>query len=129
MQIHHIGVVIPSEEIAANFIKMFGLQEDYRGYVPEYQSLCIFMKGNGSPPLEFIIPSGGKLSEYNKGRGGIHHIAYKVEDIHKTKTELEKSGAQFLEETPVKGAGNFIVNFIRPRSTGGILVELVQSTK
>jgi hypothetical protein len=37
---------------------LLSLEEDHRGVVPEYKSLCIFTKGNGASQIEFVIPAG-----------------------------------------------------------------------
>ncbi|HBF39705.1 MAG TPA: 4-hydroxyphenylpyruvate dioxygenase [Firmicutes bacterium] len=127
--LHHVGIIMPDEKMADAFAKLFGLEEDYRGYVPEYHSLCIFTKRNGGSAVEFVIPDGGNLTDYNKGKGGIHHIALLVKDVKAAKEELNQKGLQLLEEVPVKGAGEFVVNFVRPRSAYGILVEFIEETK
>jgi lactoylglutathione lyase/methylmalonyl-CoA/ethylmalonyl-CoA epimerase len=129
LTLHHVGIVMPDEKTAEGFAELLGLEEDYRGYVPEYKSLCIFTKQNGGSAIEFVIPDGGNLTDYNKGKGGIHHIALLVDDVKAAKEELDKKGAQLLEEVPVKGAGNFIVNFLRPRYAYGILVEFIETIK
>ena len=87
LSLHHIGIVVPNEEVFLHFCKVFNLQEDYRGYVAEYAALCIFMKGNGKSPIEFVIPNGGKLKEFNDGKGGLHHIAFETPSIAETKKE------------------------------------------
>ena len=120
---------MPTEEAAQQFMKLIGLEEDHRGYVPEYKALCIFAKGNGASPVELVIPQGGKLSEYKAGKPGIHHLAFAVEDIRAVQAEYAAKGMPLLDEQPVQGAGDFIVNFLKPRHTGGILVEFVQNAR
>ena len=105
---HHWGIVLPTLEKAEAFMKTFGLQEDYRGHVKAYDADLIFTKhGNGVDAVEFIIPLSGVLTEFNKGKGGIAHVAYLVDDINAVSEDI-------------------IVNFIRPKYTQGILVELIQ---
>jgi methylmalonyl-CoA/ethylmalonyl-CoA epimerase len=128
VQLHHVGLLMPTEEAAQQFMKLIGLEEDHRGYVPEYKALCIFAKGNGASPVELVIPQGGKLSEYKAGKPVIHHLAFAVEDIRAAQAEYAAKGMPLLDEKPVQGAGDFVVNFLKPRHTGGILVEFVQNT-
>jgi methylmalonyl-CoA/ethylmalonyl-CoA epimerase len=127
--LHHVGIVFPDEATVSSFANLFGLEEEYRGYVPEYKSLCIFMKGNGRSAIEFVIPDGGNLAGYNSGKGGIHHIALLVDDVIAAKQELNQRGIELLEEVPVQGAGNFVVNFVRPRNAHRVLVEFIEETK
>ena len=129
MRLHHVGIVLNSLEIADMFMEQFGLQEDYREYVDAYHAWCIFTKySNDESPLEFVVPTEGVLTEYNKGKGGIHHIAFEVDDVEAARQEFESKGMQMLEEVAAKGAGNIIVNFLRPRYGFGVLVEFVERT-
>jgi methylmalonyl-CoA/ethylmalonyl-CoA epimerase len=128
-QLHHVGLLMPTEEAAQAFMKLLGLEEEYRGYVPEYKALCIFAKGSGASQVELVIPQGGKLSEYKAGKPVIHHIAFAVDDLQTVQADYASQGMPLLDPQPVKGAGNFVVNFLKPKHTGGILVEFVQKTK
>ena len=78
--------------------------------------------------MELVIPTEGVLTEYNKGKGGIHHIAFEVEDVEAARQEFEAKGMEMLEKEAVEGAGDIIVNFLRPRYGLGVLVEFVQRT-
>lgn len=126
LTLHHIGIIVFDEETVKQFCKIFGLKEEYRGYVPEYNALCIFIKGNGKSSIEFVIPINGKLKDFNNGNGGLHHIAFETSNLNELKRQLEFNNVQFIQQEPVKGAGNFIVNFTRPKSSKRILVELVE---
>ena len=127
IRVHHWGIVLPTVEKAEAFIKQFGLVEDYRGYVEAYDSNLIFTThGDGHDAIEFIIPLSGVLTEFNKGKGGIAHIAYLVDDIEATSAELRAQGFEMLESKATKGTDEIIVNFIRPKYTQGILVELIE---
>ena len=127
IRVHHWGIVLPTIEKAEAFIKQFGLVEDYRGYVEAYDSNLIFTThGDGHDAIEFIIPLSGVLTEFNKGKGGIAHIAYLVDDIEATSAELRAQGFEMLESKATKGTDEIIVNFIRPKYTQGILVELIE---
>lgn len=125
-KLHHVGIIFEDLEKAQRFIDILGVKEEYRGYVDVYQAWCIFLEPNGGSKIELIVPTGGKLAEYNKGKGGIHHIAYDVEDVEQVRLDCEKKGVKLLEDKAVKGAGDIMVNFMRPKDSGGILVEFVQ---
>lgn len=125
-KLHHVGIVMNEDARAEQFMQIFGLKEEYREYVPEYQAMCIFTEMEGTK-LELIVPDGGVLREYNDGKGGIHHIAFSVENVETTRKEFEAQGLQMLEDTAVKGAGPILVNFLRPRSGAGILAEFVET--
>ena len=130
MKMHHIGIVMTSMEKAERFMEKFGLETDYIEYVEAYKADCLFTKHRpDETPLELVIPKEGVLTEYNKGKGGIHHIAFSVDDVEAVKKQYEEQGLMMLEKTAVEGAGGIIVNFLRPRFGEGILVEFVETVK
>lgn len=130
VRLHHVGIVMNSMERADIFMKQFEIEEDYREYVEAYHAWCIFTKySKDESPIEFVVPTEGVLTEFNKGKGGLHHIAFEVEDVKSAKEDFEANGMEMLEEVPAKGAGNIIVNFLRPRYGLGVLVEFVEKTK
>ena len=124
--LHHVGIVQPDEEDALALMRMLGLEEDYRGFVPQWSALCIFTKARQGSPIEFVIPRGGPLEKFNKGAGGLHHIALQVPDLDALRVALEAEGMRLLEDEPVKGAGDFLCNFLSPVYTRGITIEFVQ---
>jgi len=124
--LHHVGIVSPSEEEAMALMRLLGLEEDYRGYVPQWSALCIFTKPNGASPIEFVIPDGGPLARFNKGAGGLHHIALQVSDLDALAARLVAEDMKLLEAEHVKGAGDFLCNFLSPLYTRGVTIEFVQ---
>ena len=114
---------------AEEFMNIFNFEIDREEYVEAYHAQCIFTKKKENEvALEFIIPTEGVLTQYNGGKGGIHHIALEVEDVEAVREEYESMGRKMLEESPAQGACGIIVNFLRPRYGAGILVEFVQKT-
>lgn len=124
--LHHVGIVQPSEEDALQMMALLGLQEDYRGFVPQFSALCIFTRRTEGSPIEFVIPDGGPLERFNKGAGGLHHIALEVPDLDVLAAELAAQDMRLLEPSHVKGAGNFLCNFLSPVYTRGVTIEYVQ---
>lgn len=124
--LHHVGIVQPSETDAMALMALLGLEEDYRGFVPRWSALCIFTRPLGASPIEFVIPDGGPLAGFNRGAGGLHHIALEVPDLDALAAALQAEGMRLLETEHVKGAGDFLCNFLSPVFTRGITVEFVQ---
>ncbi len=60
---------------------------------------------------------------------GLHHIAYRVPDLPEALNRLRDQGFQLIDAEPRPGARGHQVAFLHPRSTGGILVELVQTSE
>ncbi len=129
MRMHHVGIITPTIEKAEEFLKRWGLEVDYRGYVKAYKADLIFTKyNNDSSPIELIIPDEGSvLKEFNNGKGGIAHVAFEVDDIETWRVHFENQGMKMLEREAVEGTEDIIVNFLRPKYNDGILIELVQT--
>ena len=130
-RLHHIGIILPSEEVVKDFMDMYGLEEDYSGYVAPYHAKYIFTKMNpdySDSPIEFLIPDSGVLAEYNGGKGGIHHICYEVDDVDAACAEFREKGYKLLEETCPDVNGIMKINFVRPKYSHGSLVEFMEIT-
>ena len=127
--LHHVGIVQPSESDATTLMALLGLEEDYRGFVPQWSALCIFTRREHGSPIEFVIPDGGPLAKFNKGAGGLHHIALEVKDLDALARKLAAEEMRLLEDEHVKGAGDFLCNFLSPVYTRGITIEFVQPLK
>lgn len=124
--LHHVGIVFPGLADADEFLALMGLEEDYRGRVEQWDCLCIFTRPASGAAIELVIPESGPLKRFNKGAGGVHHYAYRVADIEQACRDCESRGMSMLLPAPIKGAGEFLCNFIDPMSLRGIQVELVQ---
>jgi methylmalonyl-CoA/ethylmalonyl-CoA epimerase len=62
----------------------------------------------------------------DKNGPGIHHLCFRVKDVVAKQEELLSKGFRFIYPEPKIGAGNCLVNFIHPKSTGGVLIEISQ---
>jgi methylmalonyl-CoA/ethylmalonyl-CoA epimerase len=124
--LHHVGIVVPIETRAAELMGLLGLEEWYRGYVERWQALCIFTKRRDGSPIEFVVPNGGFLKEFNRGVGGLHHVAFAVDSLASASEYLKCRGMSLVEKEPVKGAGPFLCNFLSPVYTRGITIEFVE---
>ena len=124
--LHHTGIVQMSEDNALAIMRLLGLEEDYRGYVPKWHALCIFTKAQQGSAIEFVVPDGGPLMKFNRGLGGLHHIALQVLDLDAVARDLHSQGMKLLEDEHVKGAGPFLCNFLSPIYTRGLTVEYVR---
>ena len=124
--LHHVGIVLPSEDDVKILMTVLGLKENYRGFVPQWSALCIFAKADKGSLIEFVVPDGGPLVRFNKGAGGVHHVAFEVPDLAATMRAYEAQGMKFLEPAPIRGAGPFLCNFLSPMFTRGVMIEFVE---
>lgn len=123
-RLHHVGIIVQSEEHAEKLASLFGLTLGRRQFVPEYEADCIFTAGEHGV-VEFVVPRGGKLANFNKGMGGLHHIAIEVADMNTVNDELANAGVRLLESNAVD-AGPILINFLPPIYTRGVIVEYIQ---
>lgn len=66
----------------------------------------------------------GKFLE--KKGPGVHHIAFRVDDLPAELERLKGLGVRLIDETPRLGAEGKQIAFIHPKETGGVLIELCQ---
>jgi methylmalonyl-CoA/ethylmalonyl-CoA epimerase len=95
----------------------------------EAQGVEVCFLGTGFGKIELVRPLGpdSPVARFLTRRGtGLHHIAYRVADIDTTLHRLATDGMELIDRVPRPGAQGHRVAFIHPRSTGGVLVELVQ---
>ena len=123
-KLHHVGIIVADAQQVELLTTLLGLERGEQQYVPEYEAQCYFARG-GDTAIEFIVPGGGKLAKFNKGFGGLHHIALEVDDLEEASEELRTKGVKLLEQHPVD-AGSILINFVPPLYTRGFIVELVQ---
>ena len=70
----------------------------------------------------------GQIARFIQKRGqGIHHIALEVDDIQAELDRLKGKGLKLVNEQPYRNAHQDLVAFIHPKSTFGVLIELIQT--
>ena len=83
----------------------------------------------GDTLLELIAPTSEEaaFAKFLRERGpGIHHVAYRVDDIAAALAEVKARGVQLVDEQPRPGMHHTLTAFLHPKSTMGVLIELVQ---
>ncbi len=125
LPLDHVGVAVPSiQESAATFEPITGATCSSIEELPGHDVNVAFV---GS--IELIEPrsSASPVARFLARRGpGIHHVAYRVSNLRATLQDLNTRGFQLIDEEPRPGARGHLIAFIHPKSTGGILIELVQ---
>ena len=127
MKIHHVGIAVKSlDEASGRFGDLLGLEKAERYDLPEFGVSALFMPV-GDSNLEFLEPLGdaSTAGKFIEKRGeGVHHICFEVDDLERTLESLADSGVELVDHAPRKGLSGMIA-FVHPKSTGGVLVELV----
>ncbi|HTW13279.1 MAG TPA: methylmalonyl-CoA epimerase [Solirubrobacteraceae bacterium] len=127
--IDHTGIAVADLEHAVAFYRgVLGLTLVHRETLTE-QGVEAALLDIGDAHIELITPlrADSTVAGFLQRRGpGLHHLAYRVEDIHAELSRLAAAGVQLIDETPRIGIRGSHVAFLHPASTGGVLTELVQ---
>lgn len=128
-KVDHIGFAVRDIDSAIAFYSQtFGIGEWERIPMPE-RHMEVAATRMGDMLLELIAPTSDEaaFAKYLNERGpGMHHIAYRVNDIVTALAEIKARGVQLIDETPRPGLHDTLVAFLHPKSCQGVLVELVQ---
>jgi len=126
-KISHIGLAVDEIEKARTFFKEnFGLSVLERKSFGELLFSFIPVEGTDIELLQSTTPDGQIAKFINKKGQGIHHIAFEVDDIQTELDQLKDKGVRLINEKPYVNAHEDLVAFLHPKSTFGVLVELIQ---
>jgi methylmalonyl-CoA epimerase len=127
--IDHIGVATDDLDASLELYEgSFEMPLAHRETVGE-QGVEAVLLDVGDCHVELLRPLGpdtpvGKFLE-RKGPG-LHHVAYRVDDIDTTLTRLRDAGIELIDQEARTGIRHSRVAFIHPRATGGVLTEIVE---
>jgi methylmalonyl-CoA/ethylmalonyl-CoA epimerase len=128
-RIDHIGVAVEDLDAA---LKLYDADLDlalvHRETV-ESQGVEAVLLDVGEGHVELLAPLGpdtpvGKFLA--KNGPGLHHVAYQTADIEAELDRLRAAGLRLIDERPRTGIRDSRVAFVHPKSTGGVLTEIVQ---
>jgi len=128
-QIDHIGVAVADlDEALALYGGRFGMAEQHREIVSDLDVEAVLLEvGDGHVELLKPTSPDGAVGKFLASRGpGLHHVAYRTDDIEATLEELKAGGLQLVDEQPRTGILASRVAFVHPKATGGVLIELVE---
>jgi methylmalonyl-CoA/ethylmalonyl-CoA epimerase len=130
LKIAHIGVAVKDIEEAEKFYtEVLSLKVHDREQLREIKASFIPVGDTAIELLQSTTPE-GVINKFIEKRGeGVQHIAYQVENIEKALEDLKAKGVVLIDEKPRRGAHNSKVAFINPKSTYGVLLELVEPEK
>jgi len=129
-RIDHIGLAVPSIAEALRFWSALGLAVDHVEEVPQ-EGVRVAMIRVGESRIELLEPTrpDSAVAKFLAGRGpGIHHLCLASDDVAADDARLRAAGVELVRAAPTPGAGGSRVQFVHPRSAGGVLVELAQAS-
>jgi len=126
-KIKHIGVAVDDLQAARDFFQeTFDLSTSDQENFGELLFSFIPMEGTNLELLQ-STEADGQIAKFIQKRGqGIHHIAMEVDDIQGELDCLKGKGLKLINEKPYRNAHQELVAFIHPKSTFGVLIELIQ---
>ena len=125
----HVGIAVPDlDQAVATYERLLGVAPAHRERV-EDQGVeeVLFAVGTSYIQLLGALGPDTPVGRSLERRGpGVHHVAYRVDDVAAALEHLRAEGARLVDETPRPGSRNTLIAFVHPASMGGVLVELVQ---
>jgi methylmalonyl-CoA/ethylmalonyl-CoA epimerase len=130
--IDHIAIAVEDIDAAiALFENVLGLKVSHREEIAGY-GVRVATIATGGTDIELVQATSPEspISKFIASRGpGMHHIAFRVDDIDQALAEMKERGADLIDQTPRPGKQGSRVAFIHPKSTGRVLCELVQNRR
>ncbi len=128
-RIDHVGLAVSDLEEAIDLhVNVYGLALVHRETVAE-QGVEAALLDVGENHVELLAPLGPDtpVGKFLDKRGpGLHHVAYQTADIAAELERLTAAGVRLIDETPRAGIRGSRVAFLHPKSSGGVLTEIVQ---
>lgn len=128
-RIDHVGVAVEDLDAALGLYEQsFEMELAHRETV-ESQGVEAVLLDVGEGHVELLAPLGPDtaVGKFLARRGpGLHHVAYAVEDIDAALAALAAAGLELIDREPRTGIRDSRVAFLHPRSTGGVLTEIVE---
>jgi len=131
-RIDHIGVAVNDlEEAVSLYSERLGMPVQHRETV-EQQGVEAVLLGVGESHAELLRPltpetAVGRFLERNGP--GMHHVAYGTDDIDSALDSVRAAGLQLIDDRPRTGIRGSRVAFVHPKSTGGVLTEIVEAAE
>ena len=125
----HTGIAVADLDQSIPFYRdVLGMPLVHREAIPE-QGVEAALLNVGDSHVELIAPLGPDtgVARFLEQRGpGLHHVAYRVDDIEAALASLSAAGVRLIDERPRLGIRGSRVAFLHPSAAGGVLTEIVE---
>ncbi len=129
-KINHISIAVNSIELSIPLYRdVFGLVFKGTKTVTEQKVKIAFFQA-GESLIELLEPleENSPVQKFLDKRGeGFHHICYEVDNIKEYLRYLQEKGIRLINEEPRIGAEGLPIAFLHPKSTGSVLIELLET--
>ena len=129
--IDHVGVAVPDlDEAIAMYCDSFGMHVTHQE-TNEDQGVreAMVAVGDSGSSIQLLAPldDSSTIAKFLDRKGpGLQQLAYRVTDVEKVSAVLRGRGLRLLYDEPRRGTAGSRINFVHPKDTGGVLVELVE---
>jgi LAO/AO transport system kinase len=126
--IAHLGVAVASIAEARALYELLGLCVTHVEEVP-HEGVRVAFIPCGDSAIELLEPLSDEspIAKFLAQRGpGIHHLCLRSDDVRADDARLRAAGLKLLRPEPTRGAGGCWVQFVHPKSAGGVLLELAE---
>lgn len=130
--VDHIGIAVSDlKEVGSFWGDTLGLPANGEETVVEQKVTTGFFPTPNGSEIELLAATDetspiAKFIEKNGGRGGIQHIALRVDNLEAALADLKEQGVRLIDEKPRLGAGGAKIAFVHPKASHGVLLELCQ---
>jgi len=129
LDIDHVGIAVDDLEASVeSYRRTLGVEPTHRERV-EDQGVdeVLFAVGTSFIQLLGALSADTPVGRFLATRGpGVHHVAYRVDDVADAVSRLRSKGVRLVDESPRRGSRGTLIAFVHPKDMGGVLVELVQ---
>jgi methylmalonyl-CoA/ethylmalonyl-CoA epimerase len=126
--VHHVGIAVNDLDASVLvYEELFGARLEHRESVEE-QGVEAASLHVGEGRIELLRPlrPDTPVGRFLAKRGpGMHHVAFRVDDVGEELARLRVEGAKLIDESPRRGLFGLQVAFVHPEATGGVLAEFV----
>jgi methylmalonyl-CoA/ethylmalonyl-CoA epimerase len=130
----HVGIAVLDLEAAVDFhTRVLGLAVQYREQIPGQGVTEVMLSDvtttGPATQVQLLSPldDSSPVHRFLLDRGpGLHHLAYRVGDVRTASGVLQRRGLRLLYDAPRAGTRGSLINFVHPKDTGGVLIELVE---
>lgn len=139
--VDHVAIAVKQGELEGQVkaYEALGFREIHREEVHGRDQVreALLQIGNGPNPIQLLEPLTAdspvqKLIDKNGGRGGLAHVAFRVENAQDAFAAMRAEGFQLIDEAPRQGSRGTTVFFVHPKSKPesafGVLIEMVEDT-
>ena len=130
-KLDHLGIAVRSLSAAKSIYEKLGLPVSSEEIVPD-ERVRVVMVPVGETRLELLEATSDDsvIAKFIAKRGeGLHHISLRVPDLGAVVAKLKADGVRLVSNEIKTGAGGHRYVFVHPSSAGGVLLELVESSR